>query len=638
MCVAGRELTEPRSSPDASTVAVVTRWGGSAAIVVVPVDGGPERISTTGPPPAPGRGFGGGCFSWLPCGSGLVYAAAAGDLWLQPVGPGPALRLTDHPDALVQAPSVSPDGSGVAYVVDQAEVWWIGLAGAGDVADDGVNDGDGRAVGTPVRLDDGSADFCFDPHVSEHRGDAAEGVSELTVRWQAWNVPSMPWDDSRVEIVSVTSTEGRQGAAATAIGVDARRPTVGTGAIQQPRTMPDGRSIEVRDDHGWLNVWIDGAPLVDERFEHAGPSWGMGQRSYAVSPDARFVAVARNEAGFGRLSVIERATGAAVDVGRGVHGQLDWRGDRLVALRSGARTPTQVVAYDTVTLTGSATPSRSSAPRRTLMVGPVAGWDAVDLPEPDTVQIPTGEGPGDTLHARRYVAGQGRTICWVHGGPTGQWQVEFMPRVAYWWAQGWDILVPDPRGSTGHGRAYQQALRGEWGRLDVDDTAAIIGHSHDRGWSTPATTVVMGASSGGLTALGVLGLHPGVAAGGVVMYPVGDLADLTERSHRFEAHYTLSLVGPLDGPPENLARYHQRSPLSYAHRIDVPLLVMHGDADPVVPVDQSIALADRIAAAGGQVELRVFEGEGHGLRDPANRLAEYGLIADFLERLRRTSQ
>ena len=124
-----------------------------------------------------------------------------------------------------------------------------------------------------------------------------------------------------------------------------------------------------------------------------------------------------------------------------------------------------------------------------LAVGPVTAWDVVDLPEPELVEV---ERDGTVLHARRYVAGEGRTLCWVHGGPTDQWQVEFMPRVAYWWAQGYDVLVPDPRGSTGHGRRYQQALHGEWGRLDVDDVAAIVADSHARGWSTPGRTVMIG--------------------------------------------------------------------------------------------------------------------------------------------------
>ncbi len=111
--------------------------------------------------------------------------------------------------------------------------------------------------------------------------------------------------------------------------------------------MPDGSTITVRDDTGWLNVWVGDRPLVDEPFEHAGPSWGMGQRSYAVSPDGGRVAFTRNERGFGRLCVADVRTGDVTEIARGVHGQLTWVGDRLAAIRSGARTPTQIVVYDT---------------------------------------------------------------------------------------------------------------------------------------------------------------------------------------------------------------------------------------------------------------------------------------------------
>jgi dipeptidyl aminopeptidase/acylaminoacyl peptidase len=508
----------------------------------------------------------------------VVYVGSDGDLWSQPIPGGVARRISRlAPERGVEAPAVARDGSFVVAVVDQAEVWRWWLDG-------------GRP---PERLDDGSADFVFDPFIT---------TCGTTLVWQAWNVPDMPWDSSRVQRMTFDG--------------QVRDELRAGGAIQQMRNMPDGSGICVRDDNGWLNLWLGERPLVDEPFEHAEPNWSQGQRSFAVAPDGGRIAFTRNEHGFGRLCVVDVASGRVSEVGRGVHGQLSWVGDRLVALRSGARTPTQVVAYDTTTWQ-----------RRTLAVGPVTAWDAVELPEPELVEIEQG---GVALYARRYVAGGGRTLCWIHGGPTDQWRVEFMPRVAYWWARGWDVLVPDPRGSTGHGRDHQQALRGEWGRIDVDDTAALLSVSHARGWSTPASTVVIGSSSGGLTALGVLGLHPGLAAGGVVLYPVTDLIGLASASHRFEAHYTDTLVGPIGS---NREKYAARSPISYADRIRVPILVMHGDCDPVVPIAATVEFVDRVRAAGGDVEFVVMEGEGHGFRDPANRRADYELTGAFLARL-----
>jgi dipeptidyl aminopeptidase/acylaminoacyl peptidase len=60
---------------------------------------------------------------------------------------------------------------------------------------------------------------------------------------------------------------------------------------------------------------------------------------------------------------------------------------------------------------------------------------------------------------------------------------------------------------------------------------------------------------------------------------------------------------------------------------------MHGDADPVVPLGSTLAFVEALRTAGGDVELHVFEGEGHGFRDPANRRADYELTAAFLRRV-----
>ena len=247
MCVAGRDLTEPKLAPDGSSIAFVATSAGSSAIVVVAADGGPERLLTTLPLPAAGRGLGGGCFDWLPDGSGIVYAAVGGELWLHSIAGGAVRRLTRHgPDARVEAPMVGRDASFAVYAVDQAEVWrcWI--------------DRDLPAE----RLDDGSADFCFDPAI------AVDGTAAM---WTGWNVPDMPWDAARVEHLTFDGSQ--------------RTVSIGAGGVHQPRAMPDGSTITVRDDTGWLNVWVGDRPLVDEPHEHAGPSWGMGQRSYAVSPD-----------------------------------------------------------------------------------------------------------------------------------------------------------------------------------------------------------------------------------------------------------------------------------------------------------------------------------------------------------------
>jgi dipeptidyl aminopeptidase/acylaminoacyl peptidase len=577
-CIVTRDLTEPRLSPDGCAIVYAMSSAGRSALMIDRLDGLPVRQLTSYPPPRAGRGMGGGCWCWLPDGTAVVYAADDGELWLQPVPTGALRRLTDQgPGRVAAAPAVTADGARVVYVVDEAEVWATRLDDA-----------------SSTRLDDGSADFVFDPCPMPCSTGAV---------WQAWNVPDMSWDKSRVQRATFDGT----------VGGDFQPPN----STQQPRLMPDGRPLGLRDDSGWLNLWLGDEPLVDEPCEHGGPSWGQGQRSFALSPDGCRLAFTRNERGFGRLCVVDIESGDIHDVARGVHGQLSWHGHRLATLRTGARTPTQVAIYGDTTWE-----------RTVVAIGPLSGWEDLPLAEPELVEIVAGDGA--TIFARlfRADAATDRLLCWLHGGPTDQWQVSFMPRIAYWRANGWNVLVPDHRGSTGHGRTYQQVLRGRWGELDVSDTVDAIAFAHAQRWGSPPTTALVGASAGGFTALGVAAAQPHLVAAVVAAYPVTDLENLAERSHRFERHYTDSLVGVL---PEAALIYRQRSPLHMTERLTTtPLLILHGDSDAVVPVEQSKAFVDRCLAAGGDVELVVYEGEGHGFRLPEHQLDEYRRMHVFL--------
>lgn len=594
LLTSGRDLTEPRLAPvGPAQVAFVQRSGRAASINAVWLEGpAHERILTFGPAPAPGRGLGGGCFTWVARGDelSLVYVATDGALWWQR---GATLTRLDGPGDQAtprscRAPSVDAAGRRLAYAIDEAEIWLADL----DAIGDGASPETARR-----RVDAGDHEFCFDPAL------APDGS---TLSWQGWSPPWMPWDASaRVDLDVATSR--------------LRVTTHDDAAIQQPRFTVNGVAVQADDRSGWMNVSGSDGPLVAEPVEHAGPTWGMGSRSFAFGPGGRRVAVARNTDGFGDLVIADLERGTRAALGRGVHGHVDWVGDHIVALRTGARTPTQVVAYEPM-----------SGERTVVATSGVEAWPLDELPEPDVIAHTTDDGA--TLHARRYVAGAGRLLVWVHGGPTDQWRVDWRPRITYWWSRGWDVLVVDPRGTTGHGRDHQQALHGCWGRLDVDDTAELIRHAHSAGWAIADRTVVIGGSSGGLTVLGIIADHPALVAGGVASYPVSDLRALTEVTHRFEAHYTDTLVAPSDGSADSERRFEELSPLHRAEQISRPLLLFHGTEDPVVPIAQSRALVARIRAADpdANVELVEYDGEGHGFRDAEHVVDEYQRTERFL--------
>jgi dipeptidyl aminopeptidase/acylaminoacyl peptidase len=562
MVAAGRPLGEPRLSPDGGRVAFV-----SDGLVVVDVAGGAVRLLTSEPAPAAARSLGGGVFEWSPDGEAVVYTARAGGLWWQPASGGPARCIVEDPEA--RAPSVSRDGR-VAYQVEH------------------------RFVAVDGRRISGDADFVNDP---------AWSPDGTTVVWQEWDVPAMPWDASRIMTAPADGTAPPR-VLAGGVGIQ----------VQQPRCSPDGRALAyLSDEGGWLNLVVldlaSGSTAVfDEPFEHGGPTWGPGQRSFAWSPNSDALVVARNERGFG--SLVRWSPGEApVVLARAVHGSISWQGDHVVAIRTGGRTPTQVVAY-------------AGEERRTLAVGPVAFGDA-PVPEPELVEW---ESDGWTIPARLYrPEGVERPplLCWIHGGPTDQWQVEWRARFSFWLDRGWAILVPDHRGSTGHGRAFAQALEGRWGEADVADVVAGIDAAIARGWGDPERIVVMGGSAGGFTALNVLATRPGLCRAGVVLYGVSDLEALAAVDYRYEAHYTHSLVGPLATARE---AFRARSPLHRAAAITEPVLLLQGRDDVVVPPAQSEALAVALPRA----TLHLYDDEGHGWGRPSTVIDELERTERFL--------
>lgn len=593
--VAGPEVGEPRPSPDGRFVAAVVAddetpdaddTGRSGTVVRVSrlvvssldrslVDVEWRRAASFAVRSA--RGLGGGTFDWTPDSTALVVIDRNGDLRLVTLD-GTETTLLTADGRELSSPCVAPDGRRVVLTIDQAEIAVVTL----------------DAPGSYERIDGGDHDFVFDPVWWRDRP-----------VWQAWRVPHMPWDESAI---------------VTASGVVAAGPRR---QVQQWRVAPNGRDVAWIDDaSGWTNVVTGHGHRVSEAAEHAGPQWGERQRSWCWSPDGRTIAFTRNEEGFGRLCTFDVDTGVVTERAKAVHGQLGWTGDTLVALRTGGRTPTQIVAYDT---------RGAEWTRRSLLVSSSPEWnDHWSLVEPSLVR--TRADDGTELFARLYASpvGDGALLCWVHGGPTDQTPVSFQPRFNYWISRGYSILVPDHRGSTGHGRAFTTAMNGRWGEVDSDDIGSIVRDVQTRFGYEPSRTAVVGASAGGLTALAVAATRPELVAACVAVYPVSDIGALENGTHRFEAHYNRSLVG---SPAETEVASRRRSPL---HRttelVGTPILLLHGDADPVVPVQQSRDLADAIRRAGGTVEYTEYQGEGHGFRRLDTKRDEYERTERFLVR------
>lgn len=197
-----------------------------------------------------------------------------------------------------------------------------------------------------------------------------------------------------------------------------------------------------------------------------------------------------------------------------------------------------------------------------------------------------------------------------HGGPTAMSGNGLDPRIQFWTSRGFALADVNYRGSSGFGRRYRESLSGQWGIKDAEDCIAAARHLVGRGLADARRLAISGGSAGGFTVLCALAFHDYFKAG-AVYYGLSELETAMRDTHKFEAHYGDSLLGPW---PEARALYRARSPLHAAGRIRCPVIFFQGLKDKVVPPDQTERMVAALRGNGVPVEYLSFPEEGHGFR------------------------
>lgn len=415
--------------------------------------------------------------------------------------------------------------------------------------------------------------------------------------WVEWSGGRMPWQHASLVLSDGTG-----------------RTELPTRAALQPEWTADGEILYSDDPSGrWAlhRQRVDGlqavgpAERIDDTDADTGYGlWVLGNRWYRPLADGRIVAVRTN--GRDEVVVIERDGGAhRIPVPADGHVSVDdVAGSRVLLSGNSSTTAPGVWCFDVdsgdIEVVAGATPVDPS-------------W----MPAASEILV---DGAHGTVHAFAYEPVNPSAsaaddelppyIVLVHGGPTAHVTGAASAAIAFWTSRGIGVLDVNYGGSTGYGRAYRERLDGGWGVVDVDDVIAAARGLADVGLADPDRIAIRGGSAGGWTVLSSL-VRGGTFAAGISRYGVTDLRMLSEHSHDFEAHYIEGLVGPL---PDAEAVYIDRSPLTHADRIDVPVLLMQGAEDRVVPPSQSEALRDALAQRGVEHEYVLYPGEGHGFR------------------------
>lgn len=423
-----------------------------------------------------------------------------------------------------------------------------------------------------------------------------------------WDNPNMPWDNTELLLIETQWMDGDPDPVVRSVPAPEAEPE----SIVLPDWTHDGRLYAVSDRKNWWNlVEVDTTtggqtPIVEGDFEVATPGWVFGLSRWCEVSDGTIVVAGTAQGdtiGFPNGYVEDRHTAVS-----SIRAMADGR-VAYVGASFGEESAVWVHDGDAAT--------RISEPRQLGLAASL--FAEPELIEVDVSGVDASQPSGTSTHALFYepALAEGRELdgpppllVLVHGGPTAAARRQLNLTIRFWTSRGVAVADVDYRGSTLYGRLYRNELRSEWGVADVVDCVAVAQHLADVGQVDPARMFIAGGSAGGLTVLNAVSQHD-VFSGGISRYGVTDLRALATDTHKFEARYLDGLIGRW---PEDEQIYIDRSPMTHVDSIDVPMLVLQGADDKVVPPNQAEMIVQALRAKDIPVTYHLFEGEGHGFR------------------------
>lgn len=640
-----KRLSDPQLSPDGTRVAYVltdVSLGENTRnndIWVAPVAGGPAvRLAATASSEDRPR--------WSPDGRQIAFVSTRSgsqQIWIIPAAGGEARQLTSIATG-ASGLTWSPDGKWLAFV---SEVF-------PQCADEACNERELNALESSkvkARLADGLMyrhwtswrDGRFS-HLFIVPADGSAAPRDLTPG--ASDVPPFslggPEDyafspDSR-EIAFVRKTDQVEAISTnsdvftldlTADGAQPRQITAGPGADGGPQYSPDGALLSWRSQaRAGFEADIWKLNLLDRKSGSRrilADAWDRSIESWTFTPDSAAVYVTAEESGNVRVYRLDLAGGAPKLVLRdGANGDIQFApgGKSFIFTRASLTAPAEVfkAASDgtrvaaVTNVNGAFLSTFALTPGESVMYAgaggtPIQAW----IVRPNT-----------------FKAGvQYPLLYLVHGGPQGAWNDAWTYR---WNAQvfasaGYVVFMPNPRGSTGFGQRFTDAISNDWGGKPFDDLMKGVDYAEQLPCVDAGRMAAAGASYGGYMMNWFLGHTDRFKA--IVSH--AGVFNLTSMYGATEELWfpEWDLGGTPWTNPEGYARW---SPHTYAKNFKTPTLVTHGELDFRVPVGEALQLFTTLQRQGVPSRLLVFPDEGHWIGKPQNAQRWYNTFLEWVGR------
>jgi dipeptidyl aminopeptidase/acylaminoacyl peptidase len=228
-----------------------------------------------------------------------------------------------------------------------------------------------------------------------------------------------------------------------------------------------------------------------------------------------------------------------------------------------------------------------------------------------------------------HLGGKYPLLVFVHGGPQGAWHDDFgtirwSPQL--YAARGYAVLMPNPRGSTGYGQAYEDGVNHDWGGKPFDDIMRLVDAAAKVPWIDAKRSCALGASYGGFMINWIAGHTDRFKC----LVTHASLFD--QWSMYYETEELWFPEWEFGGPPWAAPdAYNKWSPSRYVEKFKTPTLVTHGELDFRVPYTQGLAMYTALQRRGVESQLLVFPDEGHFVSKPQNVEKWLGTIWDWVD-------
>lgn len=581
----------PLWSPDGSRILFASGLGGGGFMTLDPEGGFPRRIPVD--VGAAGHFLASHQAAWSPDGDWLAYISdktGRPEIWVWSRDTGREIQLTDL-DARVTSQSWSADGRWIAFSGDRhgnMDVWRVSVP-------------EGRVQ----RLTRSEAYEVYPSWTPDGR----ILFVRLDERWADHDVIEIAPDGSDPRTV-VRDTDFFDYGAGAKFGY--------------PLASPDGEGVLFRSHRsGWINYWIaprgggEPRPVVLAEGDQYGARW---------SPDGRWIAYTENHNGAHDLRIVPADGGeprVLVAPETGVVSRPDWSPDgrSIVYTFGDLTTPrdlfvVEVESGETRRLTRS---MPEGSLEEQLVVPEKIAYSSTDgFTIQAYVYRPPGLAPGERVPG----------IVWSHGGPTSQFNDTFQQHVQFFVQRGYGVLLPNVRGSSGYGKAFEDANNGCWSHCDLEDVVAAADYLRGLSWIDPDRLGITGTSYGGIMSMAAATFAPGVFQASI---PSSGYADWIAFYHGENELRHVKLLeyelGTLEG---NRDVWEAASAVYSVEDVGTPIFMVHGEGRyPGSP--QSEIFAQALENHYKPFRYKTYPNEHYYVGGRANREEMLQDMLDFFE-------